>query len=69
MQQFHGLWVSGPMSQLLFRSSLHGQKMTAAGLGILTQSSSKPGYGEARVEEDSSPCNAFCFDKRGKVFS
>lgn len=68
-QQFHGLWVSGSVSQLLFRSSLHGQKMTVAGPGILTQSLSKSAYGVARVEEDSSPCNAFCFDKRGRVFS
>jgi len=63
-----GLWVSGSVSQLLFRSSLHGQKMTVAGPGILTQSLSKSGYGVARVE-GSSPCNAFCFDKRGRVFS
>lgn len=55
MQQFRGLWAPGSVSQLFFRP-LHGQKMTVAGPGILTQSFSKSGYGATRVSQDNSSC-------------
>ena len=68
MQQFCGLWAPGSASQLFFRSSLHGQKMTVAGPGILTQSFSKSGYGAARVSRDNSSCMLSASTRERKSF-